>query len=69
MRNDGPGGQDIESWILYEGIAPEYWEALQKAYSTHTFVNTFLSGQSWTKINPGNQPKARPDHFKDGQEE
>lgn len=66
FRNDGPGRQDKRVWIQYDDVSNEEWEALKGSVSTHSFVNTFLQGKIWTKIGPGMQPKARPDHFKDG---
>ena len=67
FRNDGPGKQDKRVWIMYEDVSDDEWQALKGSVSTHSFVNTFLNGRAWTKIGPGMQPKARPDHFKDGQ--
>lgn len=54
------------TWVQYDGVDDHMWEALWKAYSTNTYVNTFLAGWPWSETSYGQLPRTKPDNFRQG---
>ncbi len=54
------------TWVQYDGVENNYWEALKMAYSTNTYVNTFLADWPWSETSYGQLPRTKPDNFRQG---
>ena len=56
------------TWVQYDGVDDHMWEALRMAYSTHTYVNTFLAGWDWSETSYGQLPRTRGNSFSQGRD-
>jgi hypothetical protein len=52
--------------IMYDGIDPVLWDVLKNSDSTHDFIEMYLDGHPWSKVEYSGLPRKRPEEFQLG---
>ena len=56
------------SMIMYDGIDSMLWDLLKQYDSTHDFIEMYLDGAPWSKVEYHQLPRKRPEEFQLGLE-
>lgn len=57
-----------ESMIMYDGVDSMLWDLLKQYDSTNDFIDMYLDGAPWTKVEYHQLPRKRPEEFDLGRE-
>lgn len=56
------------SMIMYDGVDSMLWDLLKQYDSTHDFIELYLDGSPWSKVEYSQLPRKRPEEFQLGME-
>ena len=55
-----------DSMIMYDGVDSMLWDLLKQYDSTHDFIEMYLDGHPWSKVEYSELPRKRPEEFQLG---